>query len=116
MARFFIVVGPAALWDNFHRLLPRALMMPMKPFSSVDEVMGAVVKLRDALHSSGHIEAANALNRSLNTYYTTATEALGELRNTLHTTKSVWSMDLSQGYKALGEHTLKEIARMINLQ
>ncbi len=88
----------------------------MKPFSSVDEVMGAIVKLRDALHNSGRVEAANALTKALKTYYTTATEALGELRNTLHITESIWSKDLSQGYKALGEHTLKEIARLINLQ
>ncbi len=88
----------------------------MGPFISVEEVMSAVAKLRDELNASGEPEASDELAAALQAFYTTTTEALGELHDALKKTEAVWSRSLSDGCRALGQHTLKEALRLMNLR
>jgi len=87
----------------------------VKTFESVDEVMAAVGKLRDELESCGETEASRELSGALGAFYTTATEALAEVYDALQRTEERWSKPLSRGYVALGEHSMKEARRLMNL-
>ena len=59
----------------------------MRTFNSVEEVMEAVAELRDALRACGQEEACQRLSDALETFYTTATEALGELHDAVEETE-----------------------------
>ena len=77
--------------------------------------MNAIGELRDELGLRGASEAASDLSAALDCFYTTSSEALGELRAALEATRHVWDEHLSARYKQLGEHTLREATRLLGM-
>jgi len=85
----------------------------MPRYHSVEEVMSAVAELRDELALRGASEAASELTAALDCFYTTASEALGELRDALEKTRHAWQDHLSDYYTHLGEHIVTEATRLL---
>ena len=86
----------------------------MQTFQSVQEVYEAVGKVRDGLRLTGDEASAEELSTVLDGYNTTATEWLIELAEALKKTRSAWSTTLS--LRRLGDHTIKEATRLMNLR
>jgi signal transduction histidine kinase len=52
-------------------------------YNNVEDIFSVVRRLRDRLSENGEKEAAEAINETLTTFWTTASEALGEIKDTL---------------------------------
>jgi len=83
-------------------------------FESVEEVVNAVAEVRDELALRGHEMEAQELTSALERFYTTASEALGEIREALRETREAWET-LSSNYQRLAEHAMKEATRLLRM-
>ena len=84
-------------------------------YKSVEEVMNATAELRDELALRGARESAQRLTEALECFYTTASEALGEIREALESTRASWGEHLSSRYQALGDHAITEATRLLRM-
>ena len=84
-------------------------------YQSVEEVMRAVAEIRDELALQGAPEAADELTAALDCFYTTSSEALGELRAALEATRQAWDEHLSGRYTQLADHAASEATRLLGM-
>lgn len=78
--------------------------------------MNSTVELRDEIALRGAPEVAGQLTGALDCYYTTSSEALGEIREVLMKTRPTWQNLLSTQYRLLGEHTISETTRLLGME
>ncbi len=87
----------------------------MPRYGSDEEIMNAISELRDELALRGDLDAANDLTAALECFYTTASEALGELRTALQATRHAWNTQLSLRYRQLGDHATRKATRLLEM-
>lgn len=83
-------------------------------FESVEEILSAVGEVRDELGLRSHDAEAQELTSTIECFYTTASEALGEIRRALQETRRAWET-LSPRYRRLAEHVMKESTRLLRM-
>jgi len=83
-------------------------------FESVEEVANAVAEVRDELGLKDHGTEAQELTSALERFYTTASEALGEIREALRETRGAWQT-LSPKYQRVAEHSIEEATRLLRM-
>jgi hypothetical protein len=85
-------------------------------FDNLEEVISATVELRDEIALSGAPDVAQQLTDVLDCFYTTSSEALGEIRKVLTITKPMWENLISARYRLLGEHAISEATRLLGMR
>ena len=85
----------------------------MQKFHSVQDVLEAVKQMRDGLGVAGHQASAKELDDVLETYFSSSTECLGEIREALNRTRPAWT---GSTVRSLGEHVVKEATRLMHLE
>lgn len=83
-------------------------------FESVEEIVNAVGEVRDELGLRGYETQSRELTSTIECFYTTASEALGEIRQALEKTRSAWGT-LPPRYQRLAEHVMEEATRLLRM-
>lgn len=87
----------------------------MNDFNCIDDVTNAVMELSDALAVRGEVEAAQELAGAAHCYYSTGSEALVEIRQSLERTRSSWEKGEYGVYRELAEHIMHEAKRLLRV-
>lgn len=87
----------------------------MSRYETVDDVFDVAVQLRDALLQKQQEEAAAELTATLECFWTTGSEALGEMRESLQRVRSAVSEALSARELALLDEAIEGATSLLNL-
>jgi hypothetical protein len=87
----------------------------MKEFTNVQDVAEVVMHVAGALRAAGRADAAEILSEATKNFYTTATEALGEIRAALRRTEQIWTGALSLEDQALSRQAVDAATKLMGL-
>ena len=90
--------------------------MTRRKYETVNEVWEVAYIIRDKLATAGESQAANDLTETLDSFWTTSSEALVELLDTFDEIKHVCNETLSKEDRSLRDDMLKGATRLLNLR